>query len=105
MLLICKHPSGSVAFHAAWIGGMPAPERRYYIADHRIVLGGYAEGIMQHDVAALLAMPDALYRMPTPHEQEVFAKKQAQDNQIEEAEQREDTPDIPPALPKKKKAS
>lgn len=111
MLLICKYASGSVAFHAAWIGGAPAPERRYYIDDYKIVLDGYAEGIVQHDTSALLAMPNELYRMPTPHEQEVFASKQAQSITIQEnaqqkTEELDNTPAIPPALPKsKKKAS
>lgn len=97
MLLICAHESGQAAFAAKWIEGIPAPERRYQIIDHRVVLdNGFADAIIHHDVEELLRNP--LYRMPTPAEQEAWMHTEQKKTVLEE----DDTPVAPPAVSKKK---
>ena len=69
--LKCSASTGSAAFHAEMIEGIQVPSRRYAITDNEIRLDGFDEIILQHDAQELLNMPDGLYRMPTPAEQDV----------------------------------
>ena len=87
--LICRDVSGSVAFSAGLIDGLPAPERRYEIAEHQVVLAGYDDYVLHHDADELLAMPNGMYRMPTPAEQDAQAQAQQQASVVQE--------DAPPA--------
>lgn len=81
--LMCRDVSGSVAFSAGLIEGLPAPARRYEIADHAVVLAGYDDFVLHHDAAELLSMGD-LYRLPTPAEQDAVAAAQQAASTVQE---------------------
>lgn len=121
IILMCQHESGSVAFHAKFIDGIPAPERRYDIRNHQVILdNGLAEAILHHDAEELLR--NSLYRLPTPAEQEAMAKASQQAMTVQEQEEYQELAEdlkeeeesqqatVPPAVQKpkrtyKKKAS
>lgn len=77
--LKCRHSHGSASFPAELIEGHHAPDRRYEIKEHEVVLKGHMDVILHHDADALLAMPGELYRLPTLEEQEqaTSAKRKA----------------------------
>lgn len=115
--LKCKYTSGSVAFPKERIEGLPVDARRYDIAGGMVVIAG-DDTIVHHDVDVLLNMPDKLYRMLIPAEQEALAK-QAQQASTTQENAPSDTstdnpgqsdpaptdpdPDSPPAQQKQKK--
>jgi|SRR5581483_2597740 len=82
--LKCKYESGSVALHVDNINGFVVHERRYEIADYEVILDGYDEAVLKHDAQQLLMMPNGLYAMPTPKEQNVKAEAQRQAATVEE---------------------
>ncbi len=114
ILVLCQNLSGSVAFSAGLIEGVPVPARIYPIADGKLTLSGYADSILQHDLEELLQMPNGLYRLPTPAEQEQFARAREAARQLQESveqtsEDQKSDAAVPPAgehvLAGKKKAS
>src|SRR5690348_16004503 len=74
--LICRDVAGSVSFNAEEIEGCRAPERRYQISDHVILLAGQEDFILHHDADVLLSMAENFCRMPTPAEQDAFAAQE-----------------------------
>lgn len=98
IILVCKHSSGQAALPAKRIGGHLAPERQYHIHNHKVALSGHPDKVLKSDAQELLDMPDELYRMPTPKEQEEWAKAEQETNQIQESEQGEEKPsdEVPP---------
>lgn len=73
IILKCRDVSGSVAFPSGMVEGLPQPERRYAIVDNLVTLSGYPDAVLRHDMLELLSMPEGLYRMLTPQEQNVLA--------------------------------
>lgn len=73
-LLICQRESGCIAFPVEMIGKVKAPERCYTIRDGQILVSGYPDVVLHDDVQKLLK--NALFRMPTPIEQEAWIKTQ-----------------------------
>lgn len=85
IMLMCKNSSGSVAFSAGLVEGLPAPTRKYLIVDGKITLSGYSDAILHHDADELLNMPSGLYRMPTPAEQEQMFQEAQQASMAQES--------------------
>ena len=84
IVLICRDEKGSASFPAELIEGMRAPARRYEIVNNQIILDGYDDIVLHHDADALLAMPDGLYRMQTPAEQNEKASSKRRAKTVEE---------------------
>lgn len=83
LILYCRDAYGSVSFPAESINDVPAPERHYRIADHLLVLSG-TDALVHHDADELLAMPDGLYRMLTPTEQDALVQVQQTASSVQE---------------------
>ncbi len=92
IVLVCLNGSGSAAFPASTIEGLPVPARKYPVIGYRVVLEGFADAVLHSDADELLAMPGELFRLPTPAEQEAMAKATEQASMVQE-----DAP-APPAL-------
>lgn len=114
--LKCKHSYGMVSFPASRIEGLPIPERHYDIVNGFVTLVGYNDTVLHHDCEELLAMPNGLYRMPTPAEQEALTQQAQQASTAQEnapvvnldgTEQGNAPldPNEPPAMDKKQKAN
>lgn len=73
--LKCRDTSGSVAFSAETIDGLPVPARRYMI-DNGFITIETNDALARHDIATLLAMPDDLFRLLTPQEQDALVQAQ-----------------------------
>lgn len=103
--LKCIYESGSVAFPAERIEGLPVAARQYAIVNNLLTVAG-AEVVVHHDVEQLLQQP--IYRMLTPAEQEALATQVEAANMVQESAQQGET-DLPPAVEQpassKKKAS
>lgn len=90
IILVSKHETGQAALHAKRIGGHLAPERQYHIINHKLTLSGHPDKVLKSDAQELLNMPNGLYRMPTPAEQEQWRREEQEANQIQESEQGEE---------------
>ena len=85
IILVCRDEKGSASFPAEMIEGVHAPARRYEIANNQVILDGYDDIVLHHDADALLAMPDGLYRMQTPAEQNEKASSRRKAKTVEES--------------------
>ena len=71
VILHClTHTSGAITLHADIIDGVQYSARRYFVKESVLVLDGYPEAVLRHDVGAILGNPVGGYRLPTPREQE-----------------------------------
>lgn len=75
------------------LAGFAVPQRRYSISNHLVVLTG-PDVVVHHDADELLGMPDGLYRVLTPGEQEAMVATQTKQGMIQEQE-----PATPPDMP------
>lgn len=84
--LMATFDSGQVGFSPERIEGIDAPRRSYNVVNGKLTLAGQHELVLHHDAQELLALPDGLYRLPTPAEQEAWATEQAKAGQIQETQ-------------------
>lgn len=84
ILLICRHAHGSASFPAGLVEGHLAPERRYVIQDHQVVLQGHVPAVLHHDADELLAIPGELYKVPTPAEIDALAEAERVASMVQE---------------------
>ncbi|GHO99545.1 hypothetical protein KSF_095930 [Reticulibacter mediterranei] len=81
ILLISQRQHDIVAVTTAF---SEMPTRFYVVENHQVILDGFSDDVLRHDADELLGIPGGPYRMPTPAEQEQFARAQQAKGMIQE---------------------